>query len=74
MAFNMRDLNKLVKFARKNGITHLKVDGIEMHISPGHLIDGVSEQAPETEVSPTSPQYTDEQILNWSSTSYVESN
>ena len=69
----MKDLNKLAKFARKNGITSLRIDGIEMQIHPAYMTDNVrtKEEVPE---APLTPQYTDEQILNWSSTTYFEAN
>lgn len=75
MAINMKDLNKLAKFARKNGLTSLKVgvDGIELQFHAAFLQQAtVEDAAAQDEKMPA--QYTDEQILNWSSTTYVEAN
>lgn len=72
MAINMKDLNKLARFARKNGLTSLKVDGIELQFHSAFLAHPVTKE--ETQQEPLKAQYTDEQILNWSSTTYVEAN
>jgi hypothetical protein len=73
MAINMKDLNKLAKFARKNGITSLKVDGIEIQVNVSFLDQPVGKADLSSDVVLPQP-YTDEQIINWSSTTYVEAN
>ena len=73
MAINMKDLNKLAKFARKNGITNLKIEGIEIQVHPAYLSESVIAKDTTPEM-PVQPQYTDEEIINWSSTTYIGAN
>ena len=72
MPIDLKTLNKLAKFARKNGVTKLKLDGYELEFSPMALMhdkaDGLDSS---DDVSPTpKPLYTDEQILLWSAGGY----
>jgi hypothetical protein len=70
MALNMRELAKLAKFARKNGITSIKVDGIEMQIHAAFLDQVETKEEPVAEETNPQSIYSDEDALFWSSTSH----
>jgi len=73
----LKELKKIVSFCRKNGVTSLKMDGIEIALSQTALFPEseykrkkASKAAPgalSSDFIPTEPQYTDEDILLWSS-------
>ena len=66
----MRELAKLAKFARKNGITSIKVDGVEMQIHAAFLDHKETKDEPVAEDTKQESIYSDEDALFWSSTSH----
>lgn len=61
----LKDLTELVKMCRKNGVRAITVDGITMQID--EQID--EPKALKTESTKDIPQYSEEDLLYWSSTS-----
>ncbi len=72
---NPKDLDKIVKFCRKNGVTSLKSGDFEISFSPAALFPE-SEYKKKKEESSIPVQveslYTEEDILNWSSAGIPE--
>ena len=72
---DIKDLKKLVKYARQSGITELKAEGVEFKLSPelpikprkGKRVD-VSEQVNEVETDGP----TQEELLFWSAGNVAE--
>lgn len=67
---NLAKVKKLIKLMKKEGILSLKQGDIELSLHPSAL----DQQGPDlsdapTEAEPT--QYTEDQILNWSSPGYI---
>lgn len=71
MSEKFEELKKLVSFARKNGLTSLKIDGIEFDLSAAALFpESAYKQKKLLETSKDSasePALTDEEVLFWSS-------
>lgn len=62
---NLKELEAVIKVCRKHGVREITVDGISLKI------DELQEQTKEsgdTKEDLQTPQYTEEQILMWSST------
>lgn len=62
------ELKKLIKTMRENGVLKLKTEGIELELAPESLFPNkrVPDTMPLSSIK-TQKQYTDEQILMWSS-------
>ncbi len=61
---NIKDLSKLIDLARKKGLESIEVDGIKFKLGHKDRPTKVT-KGPELE---SVEQYTDEQIIHWSST------
>lgn len=75
MVENQRDLEKLIKMLRKNGVEAAKIDGIELKLSPNfeeqpskYMQKKRGPVQKDDSLPPENPPYTEEQILMWSST------
>lgn len=60
-----KELQRIVKFAKKSGIVKLKVDGVELEFTHEALVTRSRKPSKEAAFDPTA-QYTDEQMLFWS--------
>lgn len=67
-------LKKITSFCRKNGIQKLKIEGIEIDLSPAALFPGIPGKGKKADATEqvTAPVYTDEQIALWSAGSMME--
>ena len=65
-----KEIVKLINICRKMGVLELKVEGVELKLSPAALF-GESKykrkKAEATKEEPATPELTDEDILFWSS-------
>lgn len=64
----IKDLEAVLKLCRKQGVTSISIDGIQL------AIGDLPEEKPKTEqpVPTASQDYTDEQLMMWSVPSYGE--
>lgn len=65
---DLKKLQKLITFCRKNYINTAKIGDFEFHISPEGLIPKIKSLTPTGDSLPDQPQYTEEDMLFWSST------
>lgn len=62
----LKEFQRLVKFAKKSGITEFKFGDVDVKFSPDAITTNMPESFPEPAAEPL-PQYTDEEMLLWSS-------
>lgn len=71
---NTKELAKLVKFLRKEGISHLKSGDFEMTLSPGALFPKKPGKESQSDTIPVENQFSEEDALFWSSAGISEAN
>lgn len=72
---NLKEVEKIIKFCRKNGITRIKEGEVELHISAQALFPESTYKKKQKEVeSPVEleNQFTEEDALFWSSAGIPE--
>jgi len=64
-----RELQKLIKICKKEGVLELKIEGIELKLSPGAVLQPSRYKLKKEKDTPEqiTPQYSDEETLFWSS-------
>lgn len=64
---DIKELRKLVKFARKQGILKLKMNGLEVELSQNAISPTNITRSPKLEqTEPPQKQYTENDVLFWS--------
>lgn len=63
-----RELTKLINICKKNGVLELKIDGIELKLSPQHP----KSKRGDKDTIETPKSFNEEDILFWSSTGLPE--
>lgn len=69
-----KELAKLVKFLRKEGISHIKSGDFELSLSPASLFPHKAGKETQSDHIPTEGQFNEEDALFWSSGAFMPEN
>lgn len=71
MAVDPKNIKKLIRAMRQEGVLRLKTPEIELELAPEAIQPKHVAQALETQETNAEPKYTEEDVLLWSSPGYV---